>query len=239
MNAPLPRLALSARQPKAYLAGCLKGDACITAGRPNSIRGYLQLRVADWDFADAFSEALRIAYGIERSPKPDERGYAFIRTYNGHGRFDELRDMNPSDNDGRAAWMRGLFDSEGNVVCVPKPKKGPNSWDRRVAIFSTTVRTLEMAHTHLASLGIEGRIVPWASSAGHLGTLPVFALSLTSGRENFDAFSRIVGSSIKRKSDGLRNLPTTYCPDLGAITRRIQKRRVENGLARKAIGGKY
>jgi hypothetical protein len=235
----LPELALSVRQPKAYLAGCLKGDACITSGRPNVIHGYLQLRVSDWDFAEAFCDAIESGYGVRRRPREDERGYAYVRTYNGHGRFSHLKELYPSCPETQAAWLRGLFDSEGNVVCGKKRSQRPNSWDRRVAFFSTNMDTLEQALWYLERLGMSARIVPWCRSAGHRGTRPVFALVLYACRDNFEKFARIVGSSIDRKMTPLGLLPTTYHPDLKAARREAQLRGVSARKRNQLERGTY
>ena len=217
----MTELALSLKQPKAYLAGCLKGDAFMVAGRKDSIRGYIGLRVADQDFAEAFAASINSAYGLDVRPKPDERGYALVRTYNGYGRFDELRSMEPICPEAKAAWLRGLFDSEGNALCVRKPR-GPFSWDRRVAMFSTNTGTLDAALNHLACLGIESRITKWNHSAGHKGTKQVFCLSVACGKVSYQTFADIVGSSIARKQRVLELLPTTYHPDISRRRREIQ-----------------
>lgn len=235
----LPPLALSVRQPKAYLAGCLKGDACISRGHVNSIQGYIQLRVADWDFATAFSDALFYGYGRRSRPRKDERGYALVRSYNGYGRYNELLSFVPAIDDEHAAWLRGLFDSEGNVVCVPKPTKGERSWDRRVAIFSTNADALVAAQKSLDVFSIKSSIKPWISSAGHLGTLPVMALVLVASKDNFSNFRSVVGSSIYRKQAALDKIPGTYCADLSQACREAQLRGVAVRKLRQVQRGYY
>lgn len=239
VSSDLPPLALSVRQPMAYLAGCLLGDACLTTGHKNSVRGYLQLRVADWDFANAFSSAIYAGFGVIYVPRKDERGYALVRTYNGFGRFDVLRGLIPSLLEEKAAWLRGLFDSEGNVVCVPKPYQGPRSWDRRIAFFSTNQETLHMGLAYLADLKIVSVIRGWPPSDSHHGSKPVFALLLKNGRENYASFARDVGSSIARKSDRINKLPETYHPDLSDAYREAQLKGAAVRNARKLAGGKY
>lgn len=195
--------------PKAYLAGCLKGDAFMSIGHKNSVRGYMGLRVSDWDFAHAFAESINVAYGLNIAPRADERGFALVRTYNGHGRFDELRQLKPDCPESGASWLRGLFDSEGNAACRPLAR-GPRSWDRRVTMFSTNVETLSLAESLLTSLDIGSKIVPWNHGPGHKGTKPVFAVRLHSSLENYQRFASGVGSSIQRKQQTLDLCHTTY-----------------------------
>lgn len=202
--------ALALTHPAAYLAGCLKGDAWISKGHTNSIRGYIRLRVSDWDFANAFSDALEAGFGVISRPQQDERGYAHVRTYNGHGRFDELPVFEPKTTGETCAWLQGMFDSEGNATCIPMPKLGPGSWGRRIAFFSTTPKTLTLAQTYLLRVGIASYVAPWTSSKGHLGTRQVFGLVVNGGHENYSLFGVRVGSTIKRKMDAIRLIPTTY-----------------------------
>jgi hypothetical protein len=194
----------------AYLAGVLHGDGFLTVEK-NS-RGYLGLRVADRDFADAFSSCLHAAYGVVAPVRLDERGYNLVRTYNGYGRFDQLRAYDPANNHERGRWLRGLFDSEGNAYCARSVTLGPRSWQRRVTFFSTNVGTLQRAIGFLEILGVRAKIVPWRHGTGHKGTLPVHAIILAAGKLNFETFLAAVGSSIARKREAIERMISTYQP---------------------------
>lgn len=193
-----------------YLAGCLVGDACITKGHRKTINGYLRLRCADRDFATAFANAIFDGYGIRVNTLQDRDGYWDIRAYNGWRRFDALKSLRPTYHEEKAAWLRGFFDSEGNAVCVARPKRGPYSWNRRVAMFSTNGATLEAARGFLSDLGIGSRICAWKCGAGHMGDKPVSAVILNSSKPNFHLFASVVGSSISRKQLTLSMIATTY-----------------------------
>lgn len=225
-----PSGALTIERAVAYLAGVVRGDGWVGQA--------IGLRVADREFADAFSEALLCAYGVAAPAKRDERGYWLVRKAPG-ARFAHLLRYEPGTDDERAAWLRGMFDSEGNALCVPKPSVGPLSWDRRVALYGTDTATLDAAERHLAALGLPTRRTSVKPSAGHLGSRPVYELRLRAGREHYARFVAVVGSTIPRKAEVLVLLPTTYVDDVSACRRTMQSRGVATRVARREAGGRY
>lgn len=226
-----PMRALTVKQPKAYLAGVLAGDGWISAGHRNAIQGYLALRVADEDFAEAFAAAIAAGYGVATAPSRDERGYWLTRTYNGYGRFNELLTLEPVSLDETAAWLRGLFDSEGNASLIPKPRRGTRSYGRRVAIYSTSAATLARTTGYLGILEIGTRLHPQRPSAGHKGSRPVSELAVRGSQASYEAFASIVGSSIRRKQAVLDALPLSYVADMSAVRREMQ---AKGAMTRKA-----
>lgn len=198
--------AITVRQPHAYLAGVLRGDAWISAGHSGSPNGYLCLRVADREFAETFAAAITHAYNVPASVRLDERGYWLCRKYNGQRRFSPLLDYRPRRRETKAAWLRGLFDSEGNAN-LTRLDRGPRSFSRRVAFYSTDELTLAIACGCLAALGFEANVRPLKPSAGHLGSKPVFELVLVSSREAYAQFANEIGSSIPRKQAVLDAIP--------------------------------
>lgn len=151
---------------------------------------------------------------IEMSQSPDLAQDSFYTADGSQWRHPTLagglRCFEPTNDDERAAWLRGLFDSEGNVVCVRKPRNGAASWDRRVVFLSTNVQMLGSALVLLSDLGIAARLSAWSCGRGHRGSKQVMAVTLKAGRDNFARFAAVVGSSIKRKQDALNLLPKTY-----------------------------
>jgi hypothetical protein len=218
--------ALTVRQPVAYLAGVLAGDGYLSKPTRGRLHGILGLHVADEDFARAFAEAVRVAYGVGPAVRRERAGYWRVARYNGYGRFDGLlpyRSFRTDDDDERAAWLRGFFDSEGNASLL-RLRKGVNSWSRRVCVFNTDLRILGTAADFLAALGyltVQSHVPP---DAGHLGTLPVYQLRLRQSRENFERFATQVGSSIGRKQRTLDAIANSYtsAEELLAITLRTQ-----------------
>jgi hypothetical protein len=186
----------------AYLGGVVSGDGWCSALT-------LGLRVSDEDFADAFAMALKTAFSVTACPRRDERGYWLTRISNKTGRFDCLRDIEPSGLDGMAAWVRGLFDSEGNAT-LRLNGMSKNSYGRRVAIYSTVKATLLRAAEYLYSLGMFTILRQTNNSAGHKGNLIVYELSLRGGIDNYRMFALLVGSSISRKQSVLAALPQSY-----------------------------
>lgn len=230
--------ALTVQQQYAYLAGVLKGDGWISSGHGRSPNGYLCLRVADRDFADTFAAAITQAFGVPASVRRDERGYWLCRKYNGHQRFSALAWFTPDTDDERRAWLRSLFDSEGNAQLTPL-KRGARSFGRRVAIYSTDKATLACAAWDLALLEIQTRTTLHSSSAGHLGTKPVYQLAVVPGPEQYARFRDLIGSSISRKQMTLEAIANSYCTDISAVRREMQLAGVASRRARRDAGGKY
>jgi hypothetical protein len=221
----IPERALTIRQPFAYLAGVLHGDGWLT---PVS----LGLRVADRDFAETFSAALRAAYERDVPVRIDERGYFLARTSGNLRQFALLKGVPCTSPDTRSAWLRGLFDSEGNAQLLPKPARGPRSWDRRVSFYSTDQTTLDTAEMHLGSLGMPCIRSLQTPSEGHIGSKPVWELKIRSSREHYARFAQVVGSSISRKRAVLDALPGSYQEDRSAYCREAQLRGAQTRRAR-------
>ena len=197
----------------AYLSGVLHGDAWCT--------GVLGLRVKDRDFAEAFEDAIGHVFGIFRLPTQDERGYWLVRMSNRTGRFDELHEFVPETPEQKTAWLRGLFDSEGNAQ-LRLNGISENSYGRRVAIYSTNIHTMEKARAYLTALGIATRLSSTKNSAMHKGRRTVYELSLKGGRTNYERFAEMIGSSIARKQVVLGAIPISYKPDRLAHCRAAQ-----------------
>jgi hypothetical protein len=187
-----------------YIAGVLHGDGWCTGLT-------LGLRVKDHDFAKCFSEALFAEHGKLYSPKTDERGYWIIRTSNKTGRFSHLRQYEPNDIDEVIWWLRGLFDSEGNAQLTPRTKQGPNSYSRRIAMYSTNVDTLKKAEEFMEWLEVPCLIRATRSSSSHKGSKTVFELRVLR-REGFERFARVVGTNIQRKHQVIEKIVASYQP---------------------------
>jgi len=241
------------QQPFAYLAGVLKGDAWLSAGHGRSPSGYFCLRVADREFADAFAAAITAAFGVDAIVNRDERGYWLCRKYNGQHRFTPLLDYRPRRPETKAAWLRGLFDSEGNANLTARPENGPRSFSRRVSFYSTDDLTLAIAAGCLSALGINSRVRVVPPSAGHLGSKTVFELSVAASRDAYAKFASVVGSSITRKQTTLTAIVESYCLEsksdlarssqlIGAATKRTRTAEVRypallRGLASRIAAG--
>lgn len=223
----------------AYLAGALLGDAWLSSPTAHHKHNYLCLRVADLDFAEAFALAIAAGFDIPARVTKDERGYWTVRRYNRDDRFSALRDFEPDGDRQAGAWLRGLFDSEGNAQLTHLPRIGPDSYGRRVAFYTTNETTLARADAYLRDLGMATRIYQRKHTAGHKGLKPVFELSLITSKRNFEVFADLVGSSIQRKAQTLRLLSTTYCTDVPALRRSMQAKGVATRRARRDAGGSY
>lgn len=200
---------------EAYIAGALHGDGWCTASS-------IGLRCKDRDFAHAFCAALNEVCMLRTRVVTDERGYALVRTANTRNRFSNLPSFIPSNETEVAAWIKGLFDSEGNAQLTKMPT-GVNCYHRRVAMYSTSLSTLQVAGKYLTILGISTRIRATKNSRGHKGSKTVFELALRCSKENFHTFANVVGSSIARKQCRLIAIVDSYVPDLSEACRANQK----------------
>lgn len=219
---------LTLHQP--YLAGVVRGDGWVS---PLT----LGLRVADREFAETFALSIWVEFGVVTTPSLDERGYWLVRVGNKTGRFDRLRAVIPRHPPECRSWLRGLFDSEGNAQLLHRPKVSPAAYQRRVAIYSTSIDTIEMAEGAFAVLNMGTRRSEVKPTAGHLGSKPVYELRLAASKDSYARFAEEVGSSIRRKQIVLDAIPRSYQPP--GHHARIQERGVVTRRARAAAGGRY
>lgn len=208
------RLAMS------YLCGVLHGDGwCNEVGR-------IGLRVRDRDFAEAFTTAINLVFGVEMTAKLVRhvgcRYYWTARMSRIDGRFLSIRKHTPRGLKEKAAWLRGFFDSEGNAQLIPLPKVSKHSVQRAVRMFSTCETTISTAHSYLDFLGISATQYQMKNTTGHLGSKIVICLAVRHGKENFVKFATLVGSNIARKRTVLAKIPKSYRPDFIAHCRKNQ-----------------
>lgn len=186
----------------AYLAGVLHGDGWCTGLS-------IGLRCVDHDFASTFALALNTVAGTTLVPRFVDGNYWSVRAGNKSGRFDHLKGFEPRTVAEQAAWLRGLFDSEGNAQVTPAPRRGPRSIHRRIAMYSTEMSTLNRAAMFLSNLGIDSSLRSMKLTEGHLGTKPVFELRVNR-RTGFKRFYALVNSSIERKRNAIAIIATSY-----------------------------
>lgn len=197
--------AQTVREARCFLAGCLKGDAWITKTRES----YLCMRVVDYEFAFEFSRCIELGFKLNSSVTVDERSYYLVRRYNKQKMFDCLLDMEPETKREKQMWLRGVFDSEGSVEAKLNNRTG--QWTRRVAMFSTNMKTLKRVQSYLRELKISVRgIQKWSMTKGHIGTKQVYAVVLNSSKENFEAFQCNVGFTIFRHQINVITLCVSY-----------------------------
>lgn len=208
----------------AYLAGVLNGDGCLDA------RNVFRLQVKDRDFADAFAGALLSGFGCHCNVRP-RKHYWVVTRFNGYNRFDHLRAMEPGNHAERAAWLKGLFDSEGNAALIKRTGK-ERSFQRRASMYSTNQNTLNRAVAMLDSLGIPAKVRTTKNSATHLGSKTVYELLVRPSRSNYRKFLMLVGSSIYRKRLVLESIVASYQDDISACCRDAQLRGAATKRAR-------
>lgn len=166
----------------------------------------------DKDFAEAFRDAIADAFGRVANVRPHNTIYWIVRVGNKRGTFDGCRSFEPATDEERAAWLRGLWDSEGtahlaNVNGAVRPYT-----HRKVSLVSTNLDTLQRAAEMFETLGIKTRRRSVKLDASHRGTKPVYELAVC-GREGFERFEAVIGTTIARKRAVLAQITASYQDD--------------------------
>jgi hypothetical protein len=198
---------------EAYVAGVVHGDGFCNVRE-------VGLLAKDRDFVESFAIAARLVTRMPMLVRSD-REYWVARCGGANGKWKWLRHTEFSELSQMALWVRGMFDSDGNVSCR-KLSNGPRSYSRRVAIYKTKLERLETCNVFLKSLGIEANIRKTKNSESHYGEKLVYELGLTGSFENYSKFLTYVGSNIQRKLDGLVKVCDTYQSDLSQCRRESQ-----------------
>lgn len=198
----------------AYLAGAIHGDGFCT----ETVFG---LGAKDEDFVQAFSDAANCAFGLSLKPRKDKWGTWIVRKGNKSKRFAFLWDYVPDSIEAYGDWIRGLFDGDGNTQLL---NLSGNSYQRRIAIYSSYIETLNKAAKYLSELGIPTLLNATKNSSTHYGTKTVYELRVRSSKANYIRFAELVSSTIKRKRDVIDAIPASYRPDLSQHCREIQLR---------------
>jgi intein-encoded DNA endonuclease-like protein len=193
--------ALSLQEKQAYIAGVIKGDGFCT--------NYIGLLVADKDFAEAFCDAINHVFQLSVRVRQENIKYWCVKTSNLTGKFSYLRTLKSTTQGEKASWLRGFFDSEGNVL-IHKLPTGERCYERRIAMYNTNIDTLNTASSYLDALGMSSHIRAMKNGEGHWGTKVVYELRLRCSKENFDLFRTSIGSNIARKQKVIEAIPSTY-----------------------------
>jgi hypothetical protein len=201
----------------AYIAGVLQGD-----GWSND--HLIALKVKDLDFAEEFAIAIQMATGKMVRPNRQDEDYWRVTAEATGLELTGMKNYKPQTEAEICAWLRGFFDSEGNAQLHKLPDY-PDSWQRRVAMYSTDCDLLTHTENLLNKIGIASKIRTTNAhlQPSHFGNKPVFELVLVCSANNFTRFAWMVSSSLARKRDTLRKIVLSYKADLGATMRSAQK----------------
>lgn len=170
-------------------------------------------------------------------PRRDERGYWLLRTSNKRDIYTGLLTFVPSSDPERQAWLRGMFDSEGNTQLLHQPKVSPAAFKRRVAFYNTDPEIVENLTIHLEALDFKTIRYIQKPGRNHFGTKPVIEIRLSNSREAFSRFAIEIGSSIARKQIVLDAIPGSYQPP--GHHARAGRKGVATRKARQLAGGRY
>lgn len=201
------------RNALAYIAGALHGDAY--SGTK------FGLTAIDKDFVEAFAEAAVKAVGLTWRVRPTRERYWCVEASNTTGRFSHLRHFEPETTSEVASWLRAWFDAEGNAYWSDDVGKLGYTF-RKICGVSTEMATIEKVAGFLDVLGIRTRILSRNKpSAGHYGDKIVHEVALR-GREDFEKFSVVVGSSIKRKREIIEKIVGSFKGTEGRRTAQLK-----------------
>lgn len=133
-----------------YLAGVICGDGFCT-------KNGFGLHVKDRDFLEAFRSAIEIVFGFKPNAI-NEGPYCRARIGNRTGRFDYLKSYKPKTTKQMAAWVKGMFDSEGSAI-LTKLKIGINCFSRRICMCSSDRGLLKTTQYYLSIIKeLEGKL---------------------------------------------------------------------------------
>ena len=172
----------SNREDLAYVASVTLGDGCV-----NLKGGYLHLVVKDYDFCQAFAEACKRIY---LQPVWGQRGkYYEVKIYSREiCRY--IKSLTPerllkefSTEKERIRFIRGFFDSEGNVTLWNSGK--------HVRICNSNKDLLKVVRSMIESLGIKTGFGPNGKRGGFVIRIRVKSLP---------DFVKLIGSNLARKA---------------------------------------
>lgn len=208
---------------KGWLLGVLSGDGWCTTT--------VGLRSVDKDFVVEFSRILNCIAPVDAKPIKEvrETGSYWVCRSGARNLVSFIKAIKNQKVD-PSSWLRGLFDSEGNVVCS-KMKKW-NSYHRKIAFYTTDELVRDKCVRFLNKIGIASKLRIVKPSQGHKGTKIVYEIKVMHNHVALSRFSNLVSSTIKRKRVLLDKLPLSYCKDL-------RKSMVEAQLKGAAVKRKY
>jgi len=192
-----------------YILGVIHGDGYLVIKRT---KGRVGLEVIDKDFAQNFHNQLEKWSGLEFSFyfNKNKGLYTAVLYSLRAARF--LKDFNiynlvDADNEIKANFLRGLFDSEGNVSA--SNLETPKTATRFISFFNNDKKLIDLTKTLLESLGIKVQNVDKRVGGGFKETTINFRLRI-GGFNNLELFRNKIGFSIERKNKKLEELLASY-----------------------------
>lgn len=211
-----------------FVIGAVKGDGSIVhSERKKDGKKYaqnqIQLSVTDKEFAEKFADSLSEALGKTKKYKPHKielevlrnagdnlakkakwcvRGYGnkFVEWYDSLSE-EELRGKLIEHKEFAKGFLRGMFDSEGNVVEVKDRKPYGIYKYKRIIVSSTNKRLLELCsdviETHFE---IKANVYRKETRSTNLTDLKVTIYVLAiQAQQSVSNFAKEIGFSIRRK----------------------------------------
>ncbi len=192
-----------------YILGVVKGDGCIVVKKT---KGWVSLEVKDRDFAEMFHNQLEEWSGLNFSLyfNKKKKLYTTMLYSLRAARFMKAFDIEKligANGIVKANFLRGMFDSEGNVS--GSNLKTPRTATRFIAVFNNDKKLILLVKTLLESLGIRVQNIDKRIGTGFKDTTINFRLRI-GGFENLKLFKEKIGFSIERKNKKLEEILGSY-----------------------------
>ena len=189
-----------------YILGVILGDGHFTF--PKGGGGCIGLSVVDKDFAQTFYNSLkRWSQTYCRIWHYRDRWRVYLTSVSSakvFKNFDTIKILTLSE-DIRCAFLRGLYDSDGNV----------NDNNKTIRFYNSNPRLINIVKGALESIGVSNLKIRKRNEEVHIIegreylVKPVYVLVL-SRKRNLELFNVKVGFSIKRKQKRLETMVNSY-----------------------------
>jgi hypothetical protein len=193
----------------AYILGVLKGDGHLDE---NSI----VLDVKDIDFALNFKKAVEVEFQKEGKLHFYDnlwRALLHSRTVVKYLKnIDIFHSIRNSSKKAKAAFLRGMFDSEGSAYC--NIKYGVTN--RKIELCNNDLHLMNLCKELLEELEIKTRKIDKRFRSERifkgrkLEAFNYYRLTLNENKQNFNLFKKLIGFSIKRKQKNLKRIIDSY-----------------------------
>lgn len=198
----------------AYILGTVEGDGYISFKKFKGIisKGHVGLEVKDKDFALHFKHNLERWSGLKASFRARRNSDRSIITLHSLRAAQFINDfdiysLTNSNDKIKANFLKGLFDSEGNVSGSNLDR--PRISTRFIGFFNNNIKLIYLVKGLLESLNIKVQNIDKRTGIGFKKSGINYRLRI-GGKENLQKFKDKIGFSIKRKNNKLKEILGSY-----------------------------
>jgi len=194
----------------AYILGVIEGDGyCKKVKSPRRVSATIILKVKDFDFIQAFADAIRNWSGIEpRFGKDKERFFVALYSVDAVDIVQKLtlNRITKQEKSIKSNFLRGLFDSDGGVAGFNLNRRRQAA--RWIHFSNSDKKLINIVDVLLKDFGIDCKIRSRVHS-GFGSTKLQYELFIYR-LENFEKFYKHIGFYIKRKNNRLLEIINSY-----------------------------